>query len=90
MDVGFTTRAVRAAARVLPVGQPPPAVPIYPADTFSSANAAELGATTTGRQPGYVHARLGNPTVDALAEAFAALHGAEAGFAAAAPTPATA
>ncbi len=38
---------------------------------------------TTGRQPGYVYARLGNPTVDALAEAFAALHGAEAGFAAA-------
>ena len=83
MDDGFTTRAIRAATRVPRVDQPPSSVPIYQAVTFSSADADELGAVTTGRQPGYVYARLGNPTVDALADAFAALHDAEAGFAAA-------
>jgi cystathionine beta-lyase/cystathionine gamma-synthase len=83
MDDGFTTRAIRAATRVPRVDQPPSSVPIYQAVTFSSADADELGAVTTGRQQGYVYARLGNPTVDALADAFAALHDAEAGFAAA-------
>ena len=83
MEDGFTTRAIRASTRVPRVDQPPSSVPIYQAATFASADADELGAVTTGRQPGYVYARLGNPTVDALAEAFAALHGAEAGFAAA-------
>jgi len=83
MDDGFTTRAIRAATRVPRVDQPPSSVPIYQAATFASADADELGAVTTGRQPGYVYARLGNPTVDALADAFAELHAAEAGFAAA-------
>ena len=83
MDDGFTTRAIRAATRVPRVDQPPSSVPIYQTVTFASADADELGAVTTGRQPGYVYARLGNPTVDALADAFAALHEAEAGFAAA-------
>ena len=83
MEDGFTTRAIRASTRVPRVDQPPSSVPIYQAATFASADADELGAVTTGRQPGYVYARLGNPTVDVLAEAFAALHGAEAGFAAA-------
>ncbi len=83
MDDGFTTRAIRAATRVPRVDQPPSSVPIYQAVTFASADADELGAVTTGRQPGYVYARLGNPTVDVLADTFAALHGADAGFAAA-------
>ncbi len=83
MDDGFTTRAIRAATRVPRVDQPPSSVPIYQAATFASADAEELGDVTTGRQPGYVYARLGNPTVDALADAFAALHAADAGFAAA-------
>ena len=83
MDDGFTTRAIRAATRVPRVDQPPSSVPIYQSATFASADAEELGDVTTGRQPGYVYARLGNPTVDALADAFAALHAADAGFAAA-------
>ena len=83
MDDGFTTRAIRAATRVPRVDQPPSCVPIYQAATFASADADELGAVTTGRQPGYVYSRLGNPTVDALADAFAALHASDAGFAAA-------
>jgi len=83
MDDGFTTRAIRAATRVPRVDQAPSSVPIYQAATFASADADELGEVTTGRRPGYVYARLGNPTVDVLADAFAALHGADAGFAAA-------
>jgi cystathionine beta-lyase/cystathionine gamma-synthase len=83
MEDGFTTRAIRVATRVPRVDQPPSSVPIYQAATFASADADELGEVTTGRQPGYVYARLGNPTVDALADAFAALHEADAGFAAA-------
>jgi cystathionine beta-lyase/cystathionine gamma-synthase len=83
MDDGFTTRAIRAATRVPRVDQPPSSVPIYQAATFASADAEELAEVTGGRTPGYVYARLGNPTVDALADAFAALHDADAGFAAA-------
>ena len=80
---GFTTRAIRAATRAPRVDQRPTSVPIYQTATFSSADADELGAVTTGATEGYVYARLGNPTVDALADAAAELHGAEAGFAAA-------
>ncbi len=80
---GFTTRAIRAASRAPRVDQRPTSVPIYQSVTFSSADAEELGAVTTGATDGYVYARLGNPTVDALADAVAELHGAEAGFAAA-------
>ncbi|HYN48743.1 MAG TPA: PLP-dependent aspartate aminotransferase family protein [Candidatus Nanopelagicales bacterium] len=80
---GFTTRAIRAATRAPRVDQRPTSVPIYQAATFSSTDAEELGAITTGSTEGYVYARLGNPTVDALADAVAELHGAEAGFAAA-------
>ncbi len=80
---GFTTRAIRAASRTPRVEQRPTSVPIYQAATFSSADADELGAVTTGAVDGYVYARLGNPTVDALADAVADLHGAEAAFAAA-------
>ena len=80
---GFTTRAIRAASRTPRVDQRPTSVPIYQAVTFSSADADELGAVTTGAVDGYVYARLGNPTVDALADAVAELHGAEAAFAAA-------
>jgi cystathionine beta-lyase/cystathionine gamma-synthase len=80
---GFTTRAIRAASRAPRVDQRPTSVPIYQSATFSSADAEELGAVTTGAVEGYVYARLGNPTVDALAGAVAELHGAEAGFAAA-------
>lgn len=80
---GFTTRAIRAATRAPRVDQRPTSVPIYQSATFSAADAEELGAVTTGAADGYVYSRLGNPTVDALADAVAELHGAEAGFAAA-------
>jgi len=45
---GFTTRAIRAATRAPCVDQRPTPVPIYQTATFSSADAEELGAVTTG------------------------------------------
>ena len=78
---GFSTRAIRATHRVPPVDQRPTSVPIYQTVTFSSEDAAELGAVLTGAIPGYAYSRIDNPTVAALAAAVAELEGAEAGFA---------
>jgi cystathionine beta-lyase/cystathionine gamma-synthase len=78
---GRSTRAIRAASRVPPVGQRPTSVPIYQTATFSSADTDELAAITTGEQAGYTYSRLDNPTVAALGLAVADLHGAESGLA---------
>ncbi len=78
---GFSTRAIRAAHRAPRVDQRPTSVPIYQTVTFSSDDAAELGAVLTDQQPGYAYSRIDNPTVAALAAAVAELEGAEAGFA---------
>src|SRR6266566_6230154 len=80
-QAGFSTRAIRAAHRVPPVDQRPTSVPIYQTVTFSSEDAAELGAVLTGAVPGYAYSRVDNPTVAALAAAVAELEGAESGFA---------
>lgn len=79
--LGPSTRAIRAASRVPVVRQEPTSVPIYQTATFSSADADELAAVLTGEQPGYAYSRIDNPTVGALGEAVAELHGAEAGLA---------
>jgi cystathionine beta-lyase/cystathionine gamma-synthase len=76
---GLSTRAILAATRAPRVDQRPNSVPIYQAVTFSADDAEELGAITTGQQPGYSYARIANPTGDALAAAIADLEGAEAG-----------
>jgi cystathionine beta-lyase/cystathionine gamma-synthase len=78
---GFATRAIRAAARAPEVAQRPTSVPIYQTATFTSADADELGAVLTGREPGYAYSRIDNPTTAALGAAVAELEGAEAGFA---------
>ncbi len=78
---GPSTRAIRAASRVPAVAQTPTAVPIYQTATFASADAAELAAVLTGETPGYAYSRMDNPTVSALGDAVAELHGAEAGIA---------
>ncbi len=78
---GFSTRAIRAAHRIPRVDQRPTSVPIYQTVTFSSDDAASLGAVLTDEQPGYAYSRIDNPTVAALASAVAELEGAEAGFA---------
>lgn len=78
---GPSTRAIRAASRVPVVGQTPTSVPIYQTATFASADAEELAAVLTGEQPGYAYSRIDNPTVTAVGDAIAELHGAEAGIA---------
>lgn len=78
---GPSTRAIRAASRVPVVTQTPTSVPIYQTATFSSADADELAAVLSGDQPGYAYSRIDNPTVVALGDAIADLHGAEAGLA---------
>ena len=61
--------------------QTPTSVPIYQTATFSSGDAEELAAVLSGEQPGYAYSRIDNPTVVALGDAVAELHGAEAGIA---------
>ncbi len=78
---GPSTRAIRAASRVPDVRQVPTAVPIYQTATFAAGDAEELAAVLTGEQPGYAYSRIDNPTVVALGDAVAELHGAEAGVA---------
>ena len=78
---GFATRAIRASHRLPVVNQSPTSVPIYQSVTFTTADAAELGAVTNRQVPGYSYGRLDNPTVAAFAGAVAELEGAEAGFA---------
>lgn len=77
---GFGTRAIRAATTPPRVGQAPNSVPIYQSVTFTSEDAAELGDILADRRPGYAYARSDNPTASAMADAFAILEGAEAGF----------
>jgi methionine-gamma-lyase len=48
-------------------------VPIYQSSTFAFDNADQGAARFAGTSPGYIYTRLGNPTVDALADALAAL-----------------
>lgn len=77
----LTTRAVQAG-----VGGPrpdfsPTVVPIHPATTFQYDDMAELEAVFAGARDGYVYARYGNPTVDALEQAVAALEEGEAALA---------
>ena len=78
---GPSTRAIRAASRVPDVRQVPTSVPIYQTATFASADAEELAAVLAGDEPGYAYSRIDNPTVTALGDAIADLHGAEAGIA---------
>jgi len=81
LELGFGTRALRAAARPPRVEQQPGAVPIYQSATFDSEDAAELGDILSDRRDGYAYSRLDNPTSAALAATVAELEAAEAGYA---------
>jgi methionine-gamma-lyase len=48
-------------------------VPIYQSSTFAFENADQGAERFAGLTPGYIYTRLGNPTVNALADAIAAL-----------------
>ncbi len=45
---GLSTRAIRAAGRVLPVDQTPTSMPIHQTATFATEDAAELAAVSMG------------------------------------------
>ncbi len=77
---GFSTRAIRASARVPDVGQKPTAVPIFQTATFATTDADELADVLTDLVPGFAYTRLDNPTTAAFAAAVAELEGAEAGY----------
>ena len=79
--LGFGTRAIKAATRAPRVEQGPAAVPIYQSATFHARDVDDYAALISFGRPGYTYARIENPTADALAAAFAELHGAQAGFA---------
>ncbi len=78
---GFGTRAIKAATRAPKVEQHPATVPIYQSATFHAEDVDDYAALVGFERPGYTYSRLENPTADAMAAAFAELHGAEAGFA---------
>jgi cystathionine beta-lyase/cystathionine gamma-synthase len=77
---GFGTRAIAHATRPPVVRQGGNSVPIYQSVTYEATDAEELGDILADRRPGYAYARSDNPTAAALADAFASLHGAQAGF----------
>jgi cystathionine beta-lyase/cystathionine gamma-synthase len=78
---GFGTRAIAAATAAPEVRQPATSVPIYQAATFAATDSAELAGILSFQAPGYSYARIENPTADALGSAYAAISGADAGFA---------
>jgi methionine-gamma-lyase len=78
---GFGTRAIKAATRAPRVKQGLASVPIYQSATFHAQDVEDYAALIGFERPGYTYSRLGNPTADAMAQAFAELHGADAGFA---------
>jgi len=78
---GFGTRVIKAATRAPHVEQGPAAVPIYQSATFHAQDVGDYAEILGFEKPGYTYSRIENPTSDALAGAFAELHGAEAGFA---------
>lgn len=80
-DLGFSTRAIRAASRVPEVLQRPTTVPIYQTATFSSLDSEELATVAADARAGYAYSRLSNPTTTALGDAYAELAGGEAGVA---------
>jgi cystathionine beta-lyase/cystathionine gamma-synthase len=76
---GFSTRAIRAAARVPRVDQRPSSVPIYQSATFTAADADELASITGDPRAGFTYSRISNPTTRALGDAYADLAGGEGG-----------
>ncbi len=56
-------------------------VPIYQSSTFAFENADQGAGRFAGTTPGYIYTRLGNPTINALADAIAALEGGTHGLA---------
>ncbi len=80
-ELGFSTRAIRAASHAPKVRQRPTSVPIFQTATFASLDAEELATVVGDSRAGFSYSRLSNPTTTALGDAYAELAGAEAGVA---------
>jgi O-acetylhomoserine/O-acetylserine sulfhydrylase-like pyridoxal-dependent enzyme len=77
---GFTTRAIHGA-KVPPVDQETPSVPIYQTSTFRFADSDDYAETISFRKPGYTYTRgYGNPTLHAFESLMADLEGTESSF----------
>lgn len=77
---GFATRAIHAA-RMPPVDQDTPSVPIFQTSTFRFDTAEDYADTIAFRRPGYTYTRgYGNPTLNAFEAVMADLEGTEAAF----------
>ncbi len=80
-ELGFSTRAIRAASHAPAVQQRPTTVPIFQSATFASMDSDELATMGTDVRAGFSYSRLANPTTNALGDAYAELAGGEAGVA---------
>jgi len=59
----------------------PVVVPIYQVSTFAFENVDHGASLFAGKGEGYIYSRMGNPTVEALEDAIAALEGGHKGLA---------
>lgn len=77
---GFSTRAIHGA-RIPPVEQDTPSVPIFQTSTFRFETSEDYAETISFRRPGYTYTRgYGNPTLRAFEALMADLEGTEAAF----------
>jgi O-acetylhomoserine/O-acetylserine sulfhydrylase-like pyridoxal-dependent enzyme len=77
---GFATRAIHGA-RVPPIEQETPSVPIFQTSTYRFETAEEYAETISFRRPGYTYTRgYGNPTLQAFESLMAELEGTESAF----------
>ncbi len=77
LNCGFSTRALHAGEHVGQPQQTSHTGAIYQTSTFVFKNAAEGAEIFSGKQPGYVYTRLGNPTLLLLEAKMNALEGKE-------------
>jgi cystathionine beta-lyase/cystathionine gamma-synthase len=74
---GFATRAIHRA-KIPPVDQETPSVPIYQTATFRFEDSQAYADTISFRRPGYTYTRgYGNPTLQAFESVMADLEGTE-------------
>ncbi len=79
-NTGFNTKSVHAGCD--PKKQlGAVSTPIYQTSTFAFENADHGAALFAGKQKGYIYTRIGNPTIENLENAVAALEGADYGLA---------
>jgi len=77
---GFSTRAVHGA-RIPPIDQETPSVPIFQTSTFRFETSERYADTISFRRPGYTYTRgYGNPTLEAFERLMAELEGTDGAF----------